>query len=112
MTNTRQSIGLCRVFFIKVIILCGKGIEAFMWNWYTTLKYPIWGEKRGCMSVKKRVLSLMAALVLMLGLIPAASAAQPDLVVTMRYNSPWCVIGGETTTVDPANDQVVPVAEK
>ena len=63
------------------------------------------------MPVKRRVLSLLAALVLMLGLIPAASAAQPDLVITMRYNSPWCVIGDTVTQIDETSSAVVLMAE-
>lgn len=63
------------------------------------------------MPVKRRVLSLLAALVLMLGLIPAASAAQPDLVITMRYNSPWCVIGETVTQIDETSSAVVLMAE-
>ena len=63
------------------------------------------------MPVKRRVLSLLAALVLMLGLIPAAAAAQPDLVITMRYNSPWCVIGDAVTQIDETSSAVVLMAE-
>ena len=61
--------------------------------------------------MKKRILTLLLSLALLASLLPAALAASPGQVVALKINSPWCVIGGETTTVDPANDQVVPVAE-
>lgn len=61
--------------------------------------------------MKRRILSILAVLVLVLGLIPAASAAQPDLVITMRYNSPWCVIGDTVTQIDESSSAVVLMAE-
>ena len=47
--------------------------------------------------MKRRLLSLLAVLALILTLAPSALAAQPNLVVAMRYNSPWCVIGDTVT---------------
>ena len=61
--------------------------------------------------MKKRISSLLLALVLLIGLMPAALAAAPNQVVALKLDSPWCVIGSETTTIDTANDKVVPVAE-
>ena len=61
--------------------------------------------------MKKRILSLLLSLALLISLAPAALAASPTQVVALKINSPWCVIGSETTTIDTANDKVVPVAE-
>ena len=60
--------------------------------------------------MKKRILSLLLSLALLISLAPAALAASPTQVVALKINSPWCVIGSETTTIDTANDKVVPVA--
>ena len=61
--------------------------------------------------MKKRVLSLLLSLAMLISLLPAALAASPTQVVALKLNSPWCVIGSETTTIDTSNSQVVPVAE-
>ena len=61
--------------------------------------------------MKKRLLSLLLSLALLVSLLPAALAASPTQVVALKLNSPWCVIGSETTTIDTSNSQVVPVAE-
>lgn len=111
-TGTRQNQRFCRMLFSgKTATLCQEGIAGSFQNCYTERKDSLWGEKRGWIPVKRRVLSLLAALVLMLGLIPTASAAQPDLVITMRYNSPWCVIGDTVTQIDETSSAVVLMAE-
>ena len=61
--------------------------------------------------MKRRFLSLLAVLALILSLAPSALAAQPNLVVAMRYNSPWCVIGDTVTQIDPDSSAVVVMAE-
>ena len=61
--------------------------------------------------MKKRVLPLLSALVLLLSLAPAALGAQPALVAALRLNSPWCVVGEEVRQVDAQSAAVFPVAE-
>ncbi len=61
--------------------------------------------------MKRRLLSLLITLLLVVGLVPTAAAAQSDLVITMRLNSPWCVIGDTVTQIDESSSAVVLMAE-
>ena len=61
--------------------------------------------------MKKRVLGVLVALALCVGLFPAVLGAAPTLVVAMRINNPWCVIGTQVTHVDDQSDKVYPIAE-
>ena len=61
--------------------------------------------------MKKRLLGVLVALALCVGLFPAALGAAPSLVVAMRINNPWCVIGTQVTKVDDLSDKVYPIAE-
>ncbi len=61
--------------------------------------------------MKRRLISLLTVLVLMLSLVPVVTAAQPTMVVAMRLNSPWCVIGDTATQLDESNSSVVPMME-
>lgn len=62
--------------------------------------------------MKKKLTAALLALVLVLAVLPTALAAAPTLVVTMKINSPWCVIGSQVTQVDESNSKVTPVAER
>ncbi|WP_140397178.1 phosphodiester glycosidase family protein [Flavonifractor sp. An82] len=61
--------------------------------------------------MKRRLLSLLAVLALMVSLIPGALAAPEALVITMRLNSPWCVIGDTVTQIDSESSAVVLMSE-
>lgn len=61
--------------------------------------------------MKRRLISLLTVLVLVMSLIPTVMAAQPTMVVAMRLNSPWCVIGDTATKLDESNSSVVPMME-
>ena len=61
--------------------------------------------------MKKRLLGVLVALALCVGLFPSVLGAAPTLVVAMRINNPWCVIGTQVTHVDDQSDKVYPIAE-
>lgn len=62
--------------------------------------------------MKKRILTALLAAAFVAALIPTALGVAPNLVVAMRINSPWCVVGDRTTQVDDQSDKVYPVAEQ